>query len=317
MTCAPGMSVANTAVPEASAALSRRTSAGAPSAMTMATGLTANRLPSIWNSSASSNAARWAISWLPRTWMRLGWMRLRWPMRVATPALSRRSQVAPPAFPPIQAIPSFSRLSSYSCATLICNMRLPRGDVLMERARIGVGGEFLAQLAVAQHLCELGQDAQVLLGRLLGHQQQEHEADGLAVGCVERNWLCEAHEGADRFLEPLDPPVRNGDSLPQPRPTETLAGEQAVEHQAPRHPLVVLEQEPGLLEHAFLARHIQIEKDVRRGQELRNEIHRDPEIGRFGPCAGANGAWAGGKAWNSTLSPWQAVESVNPRGNDA
>src|SRR5260221_134928 len=262
--------ISSTPRPRTSAALSRRTSAGAPSAMTMATGLTANRLPSIWNSSASSKAARWAISWLPRTWMRLGWMRLRWPMRVATPALSRRSQVAPPAFPPIQASPSFSRLSSYSCATLICNMRLPRGDVLMERARIGVGGELLAQLAVAQHLCELGQDAQVLLGRLLRHQQQEHEADGLAVGCVERNRLCEAHEGADRLLESLDPAVRNGDSLAQPRRAETLAGEQAVEHQAPRHPLVVLEQEPGLLEHAFLARHIQVQKDVRRGQELRN-----------------------------------------------
>src|SRR5882672_4753765 len=89
MTCAPGMSVANTAVPEASAALSRRTSAGAPSAMTMATGLTANRLPSIWNSSACSNAARGAISWLPRTWKRLGWMRWRWPTSAATPALSR------------------------------------------------------------------------------------------------------------------------------------------------------------------------------------------------------------------------------------
>src|SRR5882672_4753764 len=141
--------------------------------------------------------------------------------------------------------------------------------------------------AVAQHLCELGQDAEVLLGGLLRYQEQEHEADGLAVGCVERNRLCEAHEGAYRFFEPLDPAVRNGDSLPQPRRAETLAGEQAVEHQAPRHPLVVLEQEPGLLEHAFLARHIQVQKDVRRGQELRNEVHRG-----LGDPAGRNRARA-------------------------
>src|SRR5258708_33784417 len=160
--------------------------------------------------------------------MRLGWMRLRWPTSAATPVLSRQSRVAPPAFPPIQASPRFSRVSSYSWATLICKMRLPGRDVLMKRARIGVGREFLAQLAVAQHLCELGQDAQVLLGRLFRHQQQEHEADGLAVGRVERNRLCEAHEGADRFLEPLDPAVRNGDPLPQPRRAQTLPGEQAV-----------------------------------------------------------------------------------------
>src|SRR6267378_4856744 len=227
MTCAPGMLVANTAVPEASAAFSMRTSAGAPSATTIATGWTANRLPSVWKRSASSNAARWAI-------------------------------------------PSLSRLSSYSCATLICNMRLPGGDVLMQRARIGVGREFLTQLAVAQHLCELGQDAQVLLGRLFRHQQQEHQTDGLAVGRVERNRLRQAHESPDRFLQTLDPAVRNGESLPQAGRAETLAGEQAVEHQAPRHPLVVLEEKPGLLEHAFLARHIQVQEDVRRGQQLGN-----------------------------------------------
>src|SRR6266851_696717 len=100
--------------------------------------------------------------------MRLGWMRLRWPTSAATPVLSRQSRVAPPAFPPIQASPSFSRLSSYSCATLICNMRLPGRDVLMKRARIGVGREFLAQLAVAQHLCELGQDVRNEVHRDLG-----------------------------------------------------------------------------------------------------------------------------------------------------
>src|SRR5258706_11544247 len=155
--------------------------------------------------------------------VRLGSMRLGWPTVAAAPVLSRRSQVAPPAFPPIQASPSLSWLSSYSCATLICNMRLPGRDVLMKRARIGVGREFLAQLAVAQHLSEFGQDAQVLLGRLFRHQQQEHEADGLAVGGVERNRLCEEHEGADRFLEPFDPAVRISKSLPPPRRAETLA----------------------------------------------------------------------------------------------
>src|SRR5438552_13478071 len=258
MTCAPGISVANTAVPEASAAFSMRTASGAPSATTMATGWTANRLLSVWKRAASPNAARWAISWLPRTWMRLGWMRLRCPTSAATPGRSRQSLVGRPAFPPIQASPSLSRLSSYSCATLICNMRLPGSDVLMQGARIGGGREFVAQLAVAQHLCELGQDAQVLLGRLLRHQQQEDQTDRLAVGRVERNRLRQAHESPDRFLQSLDPAVRNGESLTQAGRAETLAGEQAVEHQTPCHPLIVLEEQPGLLEHAFFARDIQV-----------------------------------------------------------
>src|SRR2546430_6565965 len=224
MTCAPGMSVANTAVSEASAAFSMRTSAGAPSATTIATGWTANRLPSVWKRSASSNAARWAISWLPRTWMRLGWMRLRCPTSAATPVLSRQSLVAPPAFPPIQASPSLSRLSSYSCATLICNMRLPGGDVLMQSARIGGGREFLGHAPVAQHLCELGQDAQGLLGRLLRHQQQEHQIDRLAVGCVGRNPFRPAHTSPDRFPPTLHPAMRDGQPPAQTRPTRTFAG---------------------------------------------------------------------------------------------
>src|SRR5712691_8137637 len=158
--------------------------------------------------------------------MRLGWIRLRWPTSAATPVLSRQSLVAPPAFPPIQANPSLSRLSSYSCATLICNMRLPGGDVLMKRARVGIGRKFLAQLAVAKHLCKLGQDAQVLLGRLFRHQQQEHETDGLAVGRVERNRLCQAHESPDCFLQTLDPAVRSGEHQASSRRTQAIAGKQ-------------------------------------------------------------------------------------------
>src|SRR5215470_7044075 len=155
-------------------------------------------------------------------------MRLRWPTSAATSVLSRRSSVAPPAFPPIQASPSFSRLSSYSCATLICNMRLPGGDVLVYRARVRVARQLLTEFPVAQHLSQLREHAQMLLGRLLGHEEQEHEAHRLAIGRIERHGLGEADEGADRFLQPLDPAVRDGDALTQPRGAEALAREQAV-----------------------------------------------------------------------------------------
>src|SRR5690349_8518307 len=198
--------------------------------------------------------------------MRFGWMRLRWPTSAAPSAVSRRSDTAPPAFPPIQANPSFSRFSSYSCATLICNMRLPGGDVLVECARVAVGGEFRTKIAVAQDLSELGVHAPVLSGGVLGHEQQKHETHGLAVGGVERHRLGEADEGADRLLQPFDPAVRDGDSLAEPRRAETLAGEETVEHEASRHALVVLEKEPCLLEHALLARHIQVQQDVRGRQ---------------------------------------------------
>src|SRR5689334_22231299 len=154
--------------------------------------------------------------------MRLGWMRLRCPTSAATSVLSRRSGVARPALPPIQASPSFSLLSSYSCATLICNMRLPSGDVLVDGARVRIARELFSEIAVAQHLGKLGEHAEVLLGCLLGHEEQEHQAHRLAVGRVERNRLREANEGSHRFLEALDPAVRNGDSLTQARGPEAL-----------------------------------------------------------------------------------------------
>src|SRR5882672_2714098 len=169
-------------------------------------------------------------------------MRLRWPTSAATSELSRRTSVAPPALPPIQASLSFSRLSSYSCATLICNMRLPRGNVLMNGACVRIAGKARAQVPVAQHLSQLRQHQQMLLGSVLGDEEQEYQADRLAVGRVERHRLGEPYEGPDRFLQSLDPAVRNGHALAQPGRPEALPRKQAVKHETPRDPLIVLEQ---------------------------------------------------------------------------
>jgi len=149
-------------------------------------------------------------------------------------------------------------------------MRLPRGDVLVERARIGVGRESLAQLAVAQHLCELGQDAQVLLGRLLRHQQQEHEADGLAVGASNGTGCARRTKAPTASLSPLILPCGIATPCPSPVEPRRSRANRLSNTRLLATPWLFFEQEPGLLEHAFLARHIQVQKDVRRGQELRN-----------------------------------------------
>ena len=86
----------------------------------------------------------------------------------------------------------------------------------MQRRRVGGAGQRLAQHAVAEHLRELGEDFQVLLGGVLRHQQREHQVYRLAVGRIEGYRLRQAHERAERFLQPLDAAVRNGDALPKP-----------------------------------------------------------------------------------------------------
>src|SRR6185503_2413154 len=174
--------------------------------------------------SATMTAAGWAsnrratcapsvpASYAPMTWMLLGWVRLRWPMREAACAASRRTAV-PPSRPAIQASASASRVSSCSRATLTCSIRLPSCDELVQGCRVGRPAHRFAQRLVAEHLRELREELQVLLGRLLGHQEHEHQRDRVAVGRIERHRLGHADERAQGFLQALDAPVRDGDPL--------------------------------------------------------------------------------------------------------
>ena len=104
----------------------------------------------------------------------------------------------------------------------------------MQGGRVGGAAHGFAQDLVAEHLRELGEDLQVLLGSLFGHEQHEHEGDRVAVGGVERYRLGDADEGAERLLQPLDAAVRDGDALPEAGRPQALAGEQAVEDDAAR-----------------------------------------------------------------------------------
>src|SRR5215510_14680363 len=202
--------------------------------------------------------------------MRFGWMRFRWPTNAADSVASWRMTAPPPALPRIQESRSRSRLSSWSRATLVCNIRLPRGDVLVERGRVRRGGKALPQIAVAEHLRELGQDLEMLLGRLLRHEEHEDQVDREAIGRVEGHRHLEAQERRHRVAQALDPAVRDGHPLAEPGRAEPFAREQAVKNEAAGDALVVLEQEPDLLEHALLAAHVRVEDDVRRRQQLRD-----------------------------------------------
>src|SRR3970282_2159345 len=114
--------------------------------------------------------------------MRLGWIRLRWPTSAAGSALSRRTGSASPPRPVTQPRPSLAALSSYSRAMLVCNIRLPIADELMQAAGVLGLDQLLAQIGIGKHLCQFRQDLQVLLGRLLRYQQDEQQLDRLAGG---------------------------------------------------------------------------------------------------------------------------------------
>ena len=147
----------------------------------------------------------------------------------------------------------------------------------------------LAELAVAEHLRELGEPLQVGFVGLLGYQQHEQHVDRTPVGRVELHRGGQAQEGAGGVLEPLDAAVRDGDALAQPGRAEALAGEQAVEYGAAGDALVVLEQQAGLLEDALLAARVEIDNHVGKRQELGYQAHS--QVGsRTLPSAAAKGA---------------------------
>src|SRR3954470_13123953 len=100
------------------------------------------------------------------TWMLLGWVRLRWPISAAAAAASRGTGV-PASRPAIHASESGSRLSSCSRATLSCSIRFPCDDELVELGGVSGASHRLAQRPIAEHLRQLGEDLQVLLGGLL------------------------------------------------------------------------------------------------------------------------------------------------------
>src|SRR5688572_20596454 len=181
------------------------------------------------------------------TWMLLGWVRLRWPMSEAALAASRRTAV-PPSRPATQASASASRVSSCSRATLTCSIRLPSSDELVQSGRVGGAAHGFAQNLVAEHLRKLGENLQVLLGGLLGHEQHEDEGDRVAVRGVEGHRLRHPDERAERLLQPLDAAVRDGDALPEAGRSQALPGKQAVEYHASRERVLVFEQKTHLLE---------------------------------------------------------------------
>ncbi|MNS91428.1 hypothetical protein D3C72_1255210 [compost metagenome] len=126
----------------------------------------------------------------------------------------------------------------------------------------------------------------MLLRSLFGHQQEDQQRYRLAIGRFERNWFGQAHERGQRLLQALDAPVRDRHAGAQAGGAQRLAREQVVRHGGARYAMVVLEEEPGLLEHTLLAGDADVEGDVAGWQQFGQTIH--------GRCAGVQ--LAGGSA---------------------
>jgi hypothetical protein len=106
-----------------------------------------------------------------------------------------------------------------------------------------------------------------------GTKQEDQQRYRLAVGRFERNGLGQPHEGGQRLLQALDAAVRNGHAGAETGGTERFAREQVVGHGGPGHAMVVLEQEPGLLEDPLLAGDGDVEVDVAGWQQFGQTIH--------------------------------------------
>ena len=120
---------------------------------------------------------------------------------------------------------------------------------------------------------QFGKYLQVLLGRLLRHQQHEKHADRTSVGRIEGNRRSEAHEGAGRLLQALDATVRYGDALAETGGAELLAGKEAVEDNGTGQAEPRLEQHADVFENPLLAAGIQVEQNLLGREKVVQGIH--------------------------------------------
>ena len=95
----------------------------------------------------------------------------------------------------------------------------------------------------------------------------------LFVGGVERDRLLDAHHRRQRVLQPLDAPVRYRHRVPQAGGAQPLAREKVVGDGAAGDLVLVLEQQPGLLEHALLAGCIHVHQHVAGRQDGGETVH--------------------------------------------
>src|SRR5204862_7321887 len=85
--------------------------------------------------------------------------------------------------------------------------------------------------------------------------------------------LAHAQHRGERVLEALDAAVRDGDAVAEAGRAEALAREQVVGDRGTGDRVLVLEQQAGVLERAFLAGRVDVDQDVDDGQDGGETIH--------------------------------------------
>src|SRR5690606_5592254 len=108
---------------------------------------------------------------------RVGWIRLRWPTRSAGQMRSSGTDSIAARLPLTWVSCRGSRWISYSRWRLVCCMAAPVQEQLVDVRGVRGGLQGLAEVAVAEQLRQFGQQLEMGLVRLLGHEEHEQQAD--------------------------------------------------------------------------------------------------------------------------------------------
>src|SRR5690606_36546857 len=138
--------------------------------------------------------------------------------------------------------------------------RFPGREDLVDLGRIVLLHERFADLRIREQLGQLRKDLEVLLGRVLRHQEEHDQADGLAVRSVERDGGREPDDRAQGLLQALDAAMGNRDAVAEARRAQPFAREQGVGDPAALDSVAVLEEEAGLFEESLLARYRDVDQ---------------------------------------------------------
>lgn len=146
-------------------------------------------------------------------------------------------------------------------------------EEVYDGSRIWRCQQCFAKWSLGETLGKFGQNLQVLLGRLLGHQQHKQKIDRSAIRRIEGNGCGQAQECTGSLLEALDAAMRDRNALAQARGAKFLAGEKTVEYDGTRKPEMSFEKHAGLLEDTLLAAGIKVENDLGNRQEVGQWVH--------------------------------------------
>ena len=113
----------------------------------------------------------------------------------------------------------------------------------------------------------------MLLGNVVRNEQKYQQRDRLAVRRFKGDAFVQPDKGRAWRLQTFYAAMRHGDTVTKAGRAQPFAGEQVFRDRGAGDATVIFEYQAGLFKRTLFARHIEIEHDIGRRQDLAEMVH--------------------------------------------